>query len=251
VIPTLLIDDGSLVKGRGFKNHKYIGDPINTVRIYNKKEVDELIIFDISASRKKGPDFGLLSEIASEAFMPFGYGGGIKNIQQMERVFSLGVEKVVVNSEVFYNPKLISDAVAQFGSQSIIVSMDVKKTLLGGYEVFVKNATQRTKIRAIDYAKKMQELGVGELIVCSVNKEGSASGYDIKLLEEISASIDVPVVALGGAGKLEDFVEVVNNTHVAAVAAGDMFIFYGKHKAVLITYPEYDVLNTLFKGEEG
>jgi imidazole glycerol-phosphate synthase subunit HisF len=247
IIPVLLLKNSYLVKGRQFKNHKYVGDPINAVKIYNEKEVDELIFLDVSATQKgQKIDFDLVENIASEAFMPFGYGGGIHSIKQIKKLFNLGVEKVVINSSAFDNPELIKQASLLVGSQSIVVSMDVRSTFLGGYEVYTKNATHRTRIKALDYAKKMQDLGAGELIVCSVENEGSGVGYDLKLLEMISNSVDIPVVALGGANKLEDFAKVINNTHVSAVAAGDMFVFYGKHRAVLITYPKYSELEKLF-----
>ena len=248
VIPVLLLRDGGLVKGSQFQNHKYVGDPINAIKIYNEKEVDELIFLDISATRKGCDiDFDLIASMASEAFMPLGYGGGIHSVDQIRKLFSLGMEKVIINSSAFHDPTLISKASALAGAQSIVVSMDVKKTLLGGYEVYVENATRRTKINAVDYAKKMQDLGAGELIVCSINNEGTANGYDIKLLESVSSVVNIPVVALGGAGKIQDFVKVISKTDVSACAAGDLFTFYGKHKAVLITYPEYDEISKFFK----
>ncbi len=247
VIPVLLLRDSGLVKGKQFKNHKYVGDPINAVKIFNEKEVDELIFLDISAtSNKREPNFDLISDIASEAFMPFGYGGGITSVKQIEKLFSIGTEKVIINSAAFHNPQLISEASQVAGSQSIVVSMDIKKTLLGGYEVFVENGRTRTKQSPVEYAKKMQDLGAGELIVCSIEREGGAKGYDVKSLDLISNAVDIPVVALGGAGKMQDFSEVINQTHVSAVAAGDMFVFHGKHKAVLITYPDYSEIEKLF-----
>jgi imidazole glycerol-phosphate synthase subunit HisF len=247
VIPVLLLSYGDLVKGHQFKGHKYIGDPINTVKIFNDKEVDELVILDISAGEKNEIDFDLIRDIASEAFMPFSYGGGINTLDEIIKLLHLGAEKVVINSAAFYNPDLISQASALAGSQSIAVSIDVKKTLLGVYEVYVKNASHRTKVKAVDYAKRMQDLGAGELIVCSVNKEGMSNGYDIALMEAISSAVDIPVVALGGAGKLEDFSQVINNTQTSAVAASTMFVFHGKHKAVLITYPPYSELEALLE----
>ena len=246
VIPVLLLKNSGLVKGSQFKSHKYVGDPINAVKIFNEKEVDELVFLDISATpSRREPNYSLLADIASEAFMPFGYGGGITSVKQMEKLFALGVEKVIVNTAAFYNPSLINQAVQLAGSQSIVVSMDVKKSLLGKYEVFVENGTIRTKLDPVEYAKKVQDLGVGELIVCAIDREGSAKGYDLKLLELVSSAVNIPVVALGGAGTLSDFSDAVNQTHVSAVAAGDMFIFHGKHKAVLITYPEYSELQKL------
>jgi len=235
------------VKGQQFKNHKYVGDPINAVKIFNEKEVDELIFLDIAATKnKQEPNFELIADIASEAFMPLGYGGGISKVEHIEKLFNLGLEKVIINSAAFYDPKLVSEASQVAGSQSIVVSMDIKKTLLGRYEVMVENGTKRTKLNPLDYAQKMQELGAGELIVCAIDREGTAKGYDLTLMESIANSVDIPVVAIGGAGKLQDLADVVNQTHVSAVAAGDLFVFHGKHKAVLITYPEYSELEQLF-----
>ena len=248
VIPTLLLKNGGLVKGQKFKNHKYVGDPINAVKIFNEKEVDELVFLDISATlNKRDPNFDLIADIASEVFMPFAYGGGIISIKQIEKLFRIGVEKVIINSGAFHNPQLICDASQLAGSQSVVVSMDVKKTLLGGYEVFVENGRVRTKQTPIEYAKKMQNLGAGELIVCAIDREGVANGYDIKLLEMVSKAVEIPVIASGGAGKLQDFSDAVNQAYISGVAAGSMFVFHGKHKAVLITYPEYSELEQLFK----
>lgn len=248
VIPTLLVSDGGLVKGSRFKNHKYVGDPINAVKIFNEKEVDELVFLDISVTQNdREPDFDLLADIASEAFMPFGYGGGVRSLEQIEKLFSLGIEKVIINSEAFFNPQLITAAVDVAGSQSVVVSMDVKKTFFGGYEVYVCNGKKRTKHDPVTYAKKMQSLGVGELILCSIDREGTAKGYDLDLINAVSSAVDIPVVALGGAGNLQDFSDVVNNTPVSAVSAGDMFVFHGKHKAVLISYPKYSDLEVLLQ----
>ncbi len=246
VIPALLLSGGSLVKGSKFKKHKYVGDPINAVKIFNEKEVDELIILDVSATKNKHePDFDLLADIAGEAFMPLGYGGGIQSLKQIEKIFSLGFEKVIINSEAFFAPQLIKDAVEVAGSQSIVVSIDVKKSLFGRYEVYVCNGEKRTKIDPVTYAKRMQDLGAGELFLCSVDREGTAKGYDFELLNKVSSAVDVPVIASGGAGKLDDFSQAINETQVSAVAAGDMFVFHGKHKAVLISYPKYSELKNL------
>lgn len=248
VIPTLLLRNGGLVKGQQFKNHKYVGDPINAVRIFNEKEVDELVFLDISVTPQlKEPNFELIADIASEAFMPFGYGGGISSVSQIEKLFKLGVEKAIINSSAFNKPELIKDASNLAGSQSIVVSIDVKKSLFGGYEVYTENGTKSTKQKPEEYAKKMQELGAGELIICVIDREGTAKGYDLNLIESVANSIDIPVVASGGAGKLQDFADAVNIGHASAVAAGDMFTFHGKHKAVLITYPKYNQLEELLK----
>jgi len=248
VIPTLLLQEGGLVKGQQFKNHKYVGDPINAVKIFNEKEVDELVFLDISATQeRREPDYELIADIASEAFMPFGYGGGISEVMQIEKLFSLGVEKAIINSSAFYKPQLIKDAAKVSGSQSVVVSMDVKKSLFGGYEVYVQNGQVKTKKNPVDYAKKMQDLGAGELIVCSIDREGTAKGYDLKLLDIVSRAVEIPVVGLGGAGCLQDLADAKNHTAVSGLAAGDMFVFHGKHKAVLITYPKYSELEALLQ----
>ena len=251
VIPTLLIRNGDLVKGSQFKNHRYVGDPINIVKIFNEKEVDELVFMDISASERGSIDYKIISDIASEAFMPFSYGGGIKSLNQIEKLFQIGVEKIIINSAAQQTPALIKDAVKIAGSQSIVLSMDVKKTLFGGYEVFTQNATARTKNNPVDYAKRMQDLGIGEIIICSIDREGTDKGYDLKLLKSISSVLEIPTVASGGASCFDDFRQAVEIGHVSAVAGGNIFIFYGKHKAVLANYPSNDELEAIFFEEGG
>jgi cyclase len=247
VIPVLLLKERGLVKGRQFKNHKYVGDPLNVVKIFNEKEVDEIVFFDISATDKnRGPNFELIKEIASEAFMPFAYGGGVKTVGQVERLFSIGVEKVIINTAAFLDVKFVKESVKTSGSQSIVVSMDVKKSLLGSYEVYVNNGKINTKLDPITYAKQMQDLGVGELIVNSIDREGTGKGYDIKLLEMVSNDVEIPVIGLGGAGCMQDLADAKNQTAISGLAGGNLFIFYGKHKAVLITYPKYKELEKLF-----
>jgi cyclase len=247
VIPVLLLKERGLVKGQQFKNHKYVGDPLNVVKIFNEKEVDELVFLDISATdENRGPDFHLLADIASEAFMPFAYGGGVKTVKQVERLFSIGVEKVIINTAAFLDFKFVKESVMVVGSQSIVVSLDVKKSLLGSYEVYVNNGKIKTKLDPATYAKQMQDLGVGELIVNSIDREGTGKGYDIKLLEMVSNAVGIPVIGLGGAGCMQDLADAKNQTNVSGLAAGDLFIFHGKHKAVLITYPKYSELEKLF-----
>ncbi len=247
VIPVLLLQGGGLVKGVQFKNHKYVGDPINAVKIFNDKEVDELVFLDISATfENREPDYKLIKDIASEAFMPFGYGGGISSVNQIEKLFSLGVEKIIINSQAFINPSFIKDAASVSGSQSVVVSIDVKKSMFGQYEVYINNGKKRTNTDPVDYAKKMQDLGAGELIVSSINREGTAKGYDLELLKLVLESVLIPVVGLGGAGTLHHLANAKNHTSVSGLAAGDLFVFYGRHKAVLITYPKYTDLLDLF-----
>lgn len=251
VIPTLLLKDTGLVKGTSFKNHKYIGDPINAVKIFNEKEVDEIIILDISATtNKREPNYTLIKDIASEAFMPLSYGGGIKSTDQIEKLFRIGVEKIIINTSAYFTPELISQASYIAGNQSIVVSVDVRKSFFNKYEVFVCNGTIATKYDPVVYAKKMQELGAGELMVCSVNNEGTNNGYDLELISNVSSNVDIPVIASGGADSLNDFANAIKIAKASAVAAGNMFVFQGKHKAVLITYPKHIELQSLFQDHD-
>ena len=246
IIPVLLLQNGGLVKGKQFRNHRYVGDPINAVKIFNEKEVDELVFLDISASSNSlGPNFDLIADIAGEAFMPFAYGGGITSIDQIGKIFSLGTEKIILNSTAHDNPQLVKEAGNIFGSQSIVVSIDVKKSILGNYNVYIRNGSEKTAHDPVSYAKKMEELGAGELILSMIDREGTGRGYDLKLLNEISKAVDIPVIGLGGASGLEDMAYAKNHSQVSGLAAGDMFIFHGKHKAVLITYPKYSEFEEL------
>jgi imidazole glycerol-phosphate synthase subunit HisF len=248
VIPSLLLKGNGLVKTMKFKDPIYIGDPINAVKIFNDKEVDELIFLDISATpQSKGPNFKLIAEIATEAFMPFGYGGGITGLNDMEKLFSLGVEKVVLNTSAFKIPGLVSEASKVFGNQSIVVSVDVKKSIFGQYRVYTNCGTYDTRQTPVEYAKRMEESGAGELVINSIDRDGTMSGYDLKLVKLVADAVNIPVVALGGAGKLSDFADAVNEGKASAVAAGSMFVFQGVHKAVLITYPPQEELIKIFK----
>ena len=237
IIPTLLIDKGDLVKTIKFKNPNYIGDPINAVKIFNEKEVDELIILDIERARDiVYPDFNLIKEIVSEAFMPICYGGRITNIDQIKKILFLGVEKVAINTAIFYEPELISKAANIFGSQAIVASIDVGYNWKRNQGVFIESGRKNIKYLPIDYAKKMEDLGAGELLINCIYKDGTMLGYDIELLNKISDSVKIPVIALGGAKNKSDIKAVFDNTNVSAAAAGSMFVYTGIHKAVLINY---------------
>jgi cyclase len=250
VIPVLLLYDNGLVKGTKFKNHKYVGDPINAVKIFNDKEVDELVFLDIEATEKKtGPNFALLEDIATEAFIPFAYGGGITTIEQASRLFKLGVEKIIINTAAYEKQGLVQELSNIFGSQSIVVSIDVKENFWGKYNVHIRNGRVKVKQNPVEYAKKMEMLGAGELIVSDIGRDGTNTGYNTKLLKSISDIVSIPVVGLGGASEINDFKTVVKQANVSAAAAGDMFVFKGKHKAVLITYPPYGILEELFEGK--
>lgn len=250
VIPVLLMNNTGLVKGYKFKEHKYVGDPINAVRIFNEKEVDELAILDISATlENRGPDFSAIKDVAAEAFMPISYGGGITNVAQIERLFRSGIEKIIINSAFHTSPQLVRDASNIAGAQSIVVSMDVHRSLFGKYSVYTHCASRRTDRDPIEYARMAQDAGAGELFVTNIDHEGTAKGYDIELLRRISNAVEIPVVAHGGAGKLSHFQQAVDEGGAAAVAAGQMFTFHGKHKAVLISYPNEAEIEALFKRE--
>jgi len=247
VIPCLLLKDGGLVKTVKFKNSKYIGDPINAVRIFNEKEVDELVFLDIGATNiGAGPNFDLLADIASEAFMPFGYGGGITSVAQIRQLYALGVEKVIINTAAADNPALVSEAVALAGSSGVVVSMDVRRSLLGKYTVCVAGGKRDLKRDPVTYAREVAGLGAGEILLNAIDRDGTMEGYDLELVRRVSEAVSVPVVAVGGAGSLKHLREVVDHG-ASASAAGSMFVFHGKHRAVLITYPKYEELEELFK----
>jgi cyclase len=243
VIPVLLLRGQGLVKTIKFKQPKYIGDPINAVRIFNEKEVDELVFLDITATPEgRGPDFELLSDIASEAFMPMAYGGGVTTLAQVRRIFELGFEKVILNSAAYNTPGLISEAAAIFGSQSIVGCVDVRKNLLGRYELCSASAKVKEKSSLLEHLALLTQSGVGEILVNAVDRDGAMGGYDLKLLREVSAAVTVPIIACGGAGSLDHLVEAVQDGHATAVAAGSLFVFMGPHRAVMINYPERKLL---------
>lgn len=235
VIPLLLLDEGGLVKGQAFRNHQYVGDPINTVRIFNEKFVDELIIVDRSAY-EHGINFKLLNEIAGEAFMPLAYGGGVTSMDDFRALFALGVEKVMVNSACHSNPGLIAAAAAEFGRQSVVCAIDVRRTLFGGYDVLVDNASTKVKASPIEHAQAMESLGAGEIIVTSINEEGSRKGPDVKAFRGICSAVSIPVVVAGGVGSFDDILNLTALPSVSGVGVGAHFTFYGKHRAVLISY---------------
>lgn len=246
VIPCLLLKGQGLVKTTKFKDPKYVGDPINAVKIFNDKEVDELVFLDITATpNKKEPNFKLIAEISSECFMPFGYGGGITNVDQINRLITLGVEKVILNSALHHTPSLIEAAAKLCGSQSIVVSIDVKRNLFGKPEVYTQCGQTKIKASPDEVAKLAESLGAGEIFINSIDRDGTLNGFDIDLIKRISSAVNVPVIACGGAGKVSDFVSAVKDGGASAVSAGSMFVFHGKHKAVLITYPSYNELESI------
>jgi cyclase len=251
IIPSLLLRNQGLVKTVGFKDPKYVGDPINAIRIFNEKEVDELIVFDTTATVDgRKPNFKLISDIAGECFMPFGYGGGIRDLADIKTLFSIGVEKVVINSYAIEKPIFIKDAADHFGSQSIIVSIDAKRNLLGKYTVYTYGGKIATKYDPVKLAQFMEEMGAGEIILTSIDRDGTMKGYDIDLIKKVTSVLNIPVVAIGGAGKIQDFIDAIQKGGASAVSAGSMFVFQGKHRAVLISYPSMEDIQSLRERED-
>ncbi len=238
VIPCLLLRNRGLVKTVGFKNATYVGDPINTVRIYNEKEIDELIFLDITASIEgKEPQFQLIAQIASECFMPFAYGGGIRSIDDIARILHGGAEKVALNTAAWERPELITEAAKRFGSQAVVASIDVKKRWHGGYAVYRRGGQERVAGDPAALAVRLEELGAGEILLTSIDRDGTMDGYDLDLIRRVSAATSVPVVASGGAGSVSDFGRAVNEGGASAVAAGSMVVYQGRNRAVLINFP--------------
>jgi imidazole glycerol-phosphate synthase subunit HisF len=239
IIPSLLVHDNGLIKTVNFKNAKYVGDPINAVKIFNEKEVDELAIFDIDATvLNKEPNYALIEKLANQSRMPLCYGGGVKTVEQAQTIFGLGIEKIALSSAVIQKPKLISEIANRVGNQSVIVVLDVKKKLLGGYEVYTHNGKKSTGINPLQFIEEAEKLGAGEIIINSIDQDGMMKGYDMNLIDKVREKISLPMTVLGGAGSLEDIGKVINKHGVIGVAAGSLFVFKGVYKAVLINYPK-------------
>jgi cyclase len=253
VIPCLLLHRGGLYKTVEFRNPRYVGEPINAVRILNDKEVDELLLVDIDATVEgREPRYEQVEDIVGEAFMPVAYSGGVTSVEQMRRLFALGVEKVFTSSAALAAPELIGEAAARFGSQSIGVTLDLKRGRGSAEPIVVThNARRRTGLRLVEAARKMEQHGAGELLVNSVDRDGTMSGYDLEAIHDVAAAVRIPVIALGGAGSLDDFVRAVRDAGVSAAAAGSLFVFTGVHRAVLITYPSPSELRDLFADGHG
>jgi cyclase len=248
VIPCLLLKGQGLVKTVKFKDPKYLGDPINIVRIFNDKEVDELVLLDITATPEgRGPQFDRLKDIASEAFIPLAYGGGIRTMDDVRTLLSIGIEKLVLNTASFENPKLIREAADHAGSQAVVISIDVKKGLLGKYEVFTRCGQKKTGIDPVKHAIEMEKMGAGEIIINSIDRDGVMQGYDLDLVQKVADAVNVPVVASGGAGNLQHIADVIKTGHASAAAAGSLFVFQGPLRAVLINYPASNDLKHLLE----
>lgn len=248
VIPCLLLHKGGLYKTVKFKNPNYIGDPINAIRIFNDKEVDELMFIDIDATTQNlEPNYSLIKDIASECFMPLSYGGGIKTVEQMRKINTLGVEKFSISSSAVSNLKLIREAADIFGSSSVIVTIDVKKDFFGNKKVYTHNGQTNTKLDVVAFAKLVESYGAGEIVINSIDRDGMMSGFDIELMKTIKESVNVPIIALGGAGNLSHIKEVINETDIDAVACGSMFVYQGPLKGVLISYPPFQKIKDLLE----
>jgi imidazole glycerol-phosphate synthase subunit HisF len=248
IIPCLLLSEGGLVKTLRFKKPKYVGDPLNAIRIFNEKEVDELMLLDIGVSKAGGnPDFGLVEQIAGECFMPLCYGGGIRNFAQARKLFSSGVEKVCLQNAALENPSLITEIAEHYGSQSVIVSADVKKGWVGGKKLFDSRTGKTLETPVGEFLDHCVEVGAGEVLLNSVDRDGTMEGMDLELIRETAGRLTVPLIAAGGAGSLTDMKDAVL-AGASAVAAGAFFVFHGPHRAVLITYPQYNELEELMGG---
>lgn len=247
VIPVLLLKNLGLTKSIKFGNYRYIGDPINAVKIFNDKKADELIFLDITASNENrciSSEF--VYKVGDEANMPFAVGGGIRSIKDIRHMLSMGVEKVILNTICYEKPDFVKEAVDVFGSSTIVVCIDVKKSRFGKEKIYTHGGKKSIKKDPLEAAEEFEELGAGELIIQSVDKDGTYDGYDLELINKVSKAVTIPVVALGGAGKIDDFKTAVDEAKCSAVAAGSLFVYHGPRKAVLINYPSQEELKQLF-----
>lgn len=245
VIPCLLLRDRGLVKTWRFGKDRYLGDPLNAVRIFNEKEVDEIVFLDIDASRRsKGPDFDMISRIASECFMPFAYGGGITSLDEAGQILALGAEKIVLTTSALNRPDLISQVARKFGSQSVVGGIDVKRDWAGKWKIYNHAAERLGVLDPMELAKRLESSGAGEIFLQNVDRDGTMSGLEKELIAAVSRSVNIPIIACGGAANLEDLKAGIA-FGASAVAAGSLFVFYGKHKAVLLNYPDARALESL------
>lgn len=239
VIPALLLRDDALVKTVRFDKPGYIGDPVNTVRIFNELEVDELVFLDITATNEnRTPNLRILHEIADECFMPLGYGGGLNNFDVVQSIFGIGFEKVVLNSVTHTSPAFVTQVAEHYGNQAVVASIDVKKNLWGNYEVWSHAGKKNTKKNPAEWAAALEQLGAGEILLTSVDKEGSWSGFDVQLTRNVADAVNIPVIAHGGGGQLAHITEVVKDGHASAVALGSMVVYQQKGMGVLVNFPE-------------
>jgi cyclase len=250
IIPCLLVHKKGLVKTVNFKDPKYVGDPINAVKIFNEKEVDELMVLDIDATvENRGPNFEMIKNLAQECRMPFCYGGGVTTVEQAKRIIELGAEKVALSAAAIKNPKLLSEIGVAVGTQSVVVVLDVKKKGIlsgGGYDVYINNGKEKTGVKLKEFIQELNRIGIGELVINSIDKDGTMSGYDLSLISTIRELTDFPMTVLGGAGSLEDVKSLISKFKIIGVAAGSLFVFKGKYRAVLINYPNRKEKSALF-----
>lgn len=238
IIPCLLISGNGLVKTKRFKDPTYIGDPVNAVKIFSDKEADEIVVLDIDASKNQTePNYQLIEEIAGEAFMPLAYGGGVKNLSQVRQLIRLGIEKIVINTASIESKGLIREAADIFGSQAIVGAVDIKKNIFGTYKVYLRSSTVEVKCSLDEHIDNLVSSGVGEIFLNNIDRDGMMNGYDLNPILRTTSRVNVPVVACGGAGSIDDLVSVIREGRVSGAAAGSMFVFHGKHRAVLINYP--------------
>jgi cyclase len=248
VIPTLLLRNESLVKTVGFGKFTYVGDPANTVRIFNELEVDELLFLDITASREnRSPNLKVLSDIANECFMPLGYGGGIKSLDQTKAIFDIGFEKVVVNTYAVENPALIGEIAAHFGSQAVVASIDVKRGLFGSQTVRTLGGKRNTRFDPVVWATEVEKSGAGEILLTSIDREGTWEGFDLELVKRVTDAVSIPVIAHGGAGTVEHIEQVVKQANASAIALGSMVVFQKKGMGVLVHFPDRELLEAALK----
>lgn len=239
IIPCLLVQNKGLVKTQKFKDPKYVGDPINAVKIFNEKEVDEMIVLDIDATTgNREPDYKMIENLAVECRMPLCYGGGIKKAEQARRIFGLGVEKVAISSIVMDDPGIVGRMADQVGRQSVVVVLDVKKRMLGGkYDIWTHNAQKNTRKDPVEFAREMERLGAGEIVINSIDNDGMCKGYDLALVDALRETLTVPMTVIGGAGSLQDIGQLIARHGIIGAAAGSLFVFKGVYRAVLINYP--------------
>ena len=241
IIPCLLVHNKGLVKSVKFQGYKYVGDPINAVKIFNEKEADELIVLDIDAtSEKREPDYKMIENLANECRMPLCYGGGVSTAKQAEKILNLGVEKIAISSAAIQNPTIVKEIANRVGSQSVVVVLDLKRKFFGGYDIYTHNGKNKTGVDLETFIQEVQSLGVGEIVVNSIDNDGLMKGYDFALIEKVKQFVKVPLTVLGGAGKLEDIKKLVEKFGIIGAAAGSLFVFKGKYKAVLINYPQLE-----------
>lgn len=248
VIPVLLLKGAGLYKTVRFKDPKYVGDPINAVRIFNEKEVDELFFLDLEASRTgKTPNLQMLRNIAGECFMPLGYGGGVNSPDLVEKILKVGVEKVSFNTALVEQPDVVREAARRHGSSTIVASIDFKRGWFGKPTAHIKSGTVNTGLDPVDLARRAEDLGVGEILINSIDRDGTMQGYDLEIVSKVAQAVHVPTIACGGAGSLQHFRQAIHEAGASAVAAGSFFVFVGKHRAVLITYPsQQDLAERVF-----